>query len=319
MDSELLCVTDPDPRWAVQFEALAKRLRGALADLPVKLEHVGSTAVPGMAAKPIIDIDVVMLSGADLATVIARLKQVGYRHKGMRGVAGREAFDPPPDCPAHHLYAVVAGSTAHLDHVLFRDLLRHRPDLAARYEAVKRANAARLPGDHAGYTDAKTDVVVELLAVARQEAGLPADPGAVESSGVLYRWRAPIPDEDVVALHAAAFNDGADTDPTWWRRQRPLSLGWVTAQADFRLIGFANVAWDGYRHAFLLDVAVHPGYRHRGIGTTVTERAATETRAVGCEWLHVDYEPHLGDFYQGVGFRPSAAGVRRLTWSYTNP
>ncbi len=313
MDPEPLHLAEPDPAWAVQFEALATHLRSALAGLPVEIEPVGSTSVPGLAAKPSIDIDVVVPSSEHLPAVITRLNQAGYQHKGMRGVAGREAFDAPPGRVTHDLYAVVAGSTAHLDHVLFRDLLRRRPDLAARYGAVKRANANRLPADRAGYTDAKADAVVELLALARREAGRPADPGAVEVDGIVYRWRAPVPDDEVVVLHATCFGDGADTAPTWWRRQRPLSLGWVTAHIGERLVGFANVAWDGHRHAFLLDVAVLPEYRHRRIGSAVVERAATEARDAGCEWLHVDYEPHLDGFYRRADFRPSAAGVRRLT------
>jgi GNAT superfamily N-acetyltransferase len=139
-----------------------------------------------------------------------------------------------------------------------------------------------------------------------------ADPDAVEVDGIVYRWRAPVADSDVVDLHAAAFPGSADSEPSWWRRQRPLSLGWVTAHAGDRLVGFANLAWDGHRHSFLLDVAVHPDHRRRNIGSTVIERAVAEGRAAGCEWLHVDFEPHLARFYQRAGFLPTAAGLRRL-------
>jgi GrpB-like predicted nucleotidyltransferase (UPF0157 family)/GNAT superfamily N-acetyltransferase len=312
VDPDPLRLEEADPLWAARFETLAGQLRGVLMGLPVEVEHVGSTSVPGLAAKPILDIDVVVPSAELLVEVVARLDQAGYRHKGMRGVAGREAFDSPTGDPSHHLYAVVAGSKPHLDHVLFRDLLRHRSDLASRYEAVKRANAARLPNDLAAYTDAKTEVVAELLAIAREGAGVAADPDAVEVDGIVYRWRAPVADSDVVDLHAAAFPGSADSEPSWWRRQRPLSLGWVTAHAGDRLVGFANLAWDGHRHSFLLDVAVHPDHRRRNIGSTVIERAVAEGRAAGCEWLHVDFEPHLARFYQRAGFLPTAAGLRRL-------
>jgi GrpB-like predicted nucleotidyltransferase (UPF0157 family)/GNAT superfamily N-acetyltransferase len=315
MDASELTLSEPDEGWAEGFERLAARLRSALVGLPVEIEHVGSTSVPGLAAKPILDVDVVMAAD-DLPAVIARLERHGYRAKGARGIPGREAFDIPPGPPAHHLYAVVAGSKAHLDHVLLRDLLRSRPDLAARYEAVKRANAHLLRADRMGYADAKTEVITELLTMARLQAGLPADPTAVEVDGVIYQWRYPVPDSEVLGLLVAAFGN-EDIEPTSWRRQRPFSLGWVTAisTADRAgpLIGFANVAWDGYLHAFLLDVAVHPGLQRRNIGTRVVRRAAEESRAAGCEWLHVDFETHLGAFYiDASGFRPTKAGLLHL-------
>jgi ribosomal protein S18 acetylase RimI-like enzyme len=79
-----------------------------------------------------------------------------------------------------------------------------------------------------------------------------------------------------------------------------------------RLIGFANVATDGGRHAFLLDPTVDPGYQRQGIGTSLVRLAAAEARARGCEWLHVDYEPQLAHFYRAAGFRATSAGVMHL-------
>lgn len=316
MDTSHLRLSEPDEGWTEAFEQLAAGLRMALAGLPVEIEHVGSTSVPGLAAKPILDVDVVVATADDLPAVTAALERHGYRAKGARGIPGREAFDMPTGPPAHHLYAVMAGTRAHLDHVLFRDLLRAHPDLAARYEAVKRANAHLLPEDRLGYTDAKTEVIAELLAVARVQAGLPSDPTAVQIDQVIYRWRHPVPDEEVLELHLAAFGDD-DLEPTWWRRQRPFSLGWVTAvpatDGAAPLIGFANVAWDGYLHAFLLDVAVRPGFQRLGIGTRVVQRAVAESRAAGCEWLHADFEDHLSGFYlNACGMRATRAGLIRL-------
>jgi GrpB-like predicted nucleotidyltransferase (UPF0157 family) len=168
-------LAEHDPLWANRFEELAAPLRACLIGLPVTVDHVGSTSVSGLAAKPIIDIDVVVESAAIVPSAVLRLEAIGYRREGTLGIPGREAFQSPPSTSAHHLYVVVRGSRPHLDHVLFRDLLRRRRDLADRYEAVKRANAHRLPGDRAGYTDAKLEVVAELLAIARREAGLPED------------------------------------------------------------------------------------------------------------------------------------------------
>ncbi len=305
-----LCLAEYDPAWPIRFAELEVRLRVALDGLSAEIEHVGSTSVPGLVAKPMLDVDVVVQTSADVDAAVKCLEIAGYRAKGTRGVPGREAFDQPPGGPAHALYIVVAGSKPHLDHVLLRDLLRRRPDLAARYESVKRANADRLPTDWQGYSDAKADLITELLMLARSEAGMALDPGAVEANGVVYRWRATVDDRDIVDLHADAF--GETPGSYRWRRSRPLSLGWVTASEDGRLIGFLNVAWDGDGHAFLLDTAVASDRRRRGIGRRVVARAFEEAHMAGCEWVHVDFGQHLSGFYAACGFTLTAAGLRRL-------
>ena len=90
------------------------------------------------------------------------------------------------------------------------------------------------------------------------------------------------------------------------------SLCYVAAFRDGRLAGFANVAWDGGAHAFLLDPTVHPEHRRRGLGLALVRRATEEARAAGAEWLHVDFEPRLAPFYEAAGFRPTRAGLIHL-------
>ena len=306
-----LYLAEYDPTWPVRFAELEDQLRAAMRGLSVEIEHVGSTSVPGLAAKPMLDVDILVQTTADVGAAVNCLERAGYRAKGTRGVPGRETFDQPPGAPVHALYVVVQGSKPHLDHVLFRDLLRHRPDLAARYESVKRANADRLPADWLGYSDAKADLITELLVLARSDAGVPVDPSAVEEDGVLYRWRAAVDDRAIDDLHADAF--GETPGSYRWRRSRPLSLGWVTASEDGRLVGFANVAWDGDCHAFLLDTAVASSHQCRGIGRRVVAKALEEAHNAGCAWVHVDYGRDLSGFYAACGFTPTAAGLRRFT------
>lgn len=90
------------------------------------------------------------------------------------------------------------------------------------------------------------------------------------------------------------------------------SLGHVGAMDGDRLVGFVNVAWDGGVHAFILDTAVDPDYRRRGIARRLVARATEMARERGAKWLHVDYEPHLDDFYRACGFRHTLAGLIRL-------
>jgi GNAT superfamily N-acetyltransferase len=100
----------------------------------------------------------------------------------------------------------------------------------------------------------------------------------------------------------------------WWDRIRPHSLGWATAHlADGTPVGFANVAWDGCDHAFLLDPKVRLDLQRQGIATELVRVAARQAAEAGCEWLHVDFRDELAPFYFGAcGFAPTAAGVLRL-------
>jgi GNAT superfamily N-acetyltransferase len=128
---------------------------------------------------------------------------------------------------------------------------------------------------------------------------------------VQYRWRAEISDAEVNGLTRSYGGAAADG---WWDRIRPHSLGWATARLeDGSAVGFANVAWDGGDHAFLLDPKVRLDHQRRGIATELVRLAAGQAAEAGCEWLHVDFRDELAPFYFGAcGFEPTAAGLLRL-------
>lgn len=154
-----------DERWVEWFE----QVRAAIPEGFV-VEHVGSTAVPGLAAKPIIDVDVVVASDKEVAAVVAALEQNGWRHEGDLGIPGREAFKGREDLPVHHLYVVVAGSVPHRDHVDLLAHLRAHPVDAARYGELKRGLAPLLQTDRNAYLIGKSAFIAELLAAARSPA-----------------------------------------------------------------------------------------------------------------------------------------------------
>lgn len=156
-----------DPRWPEIFAELRGRADRALAGIAHVTEHVGSTSVPGLAAKPVIDMDVVLPDRAGVSAAISALEAGGWRHQGDQGIAGREAFQPPDDATYHHLYVVVAGSVPHRDHVDLRDYLRARPADAARYAELKRRLAPLLATDRPAYNDGKAGLISELLRLAR--------------------------------------------------------------------------------------------------------------------------------------------------------
>lgn len=164
---EPVVVVEYDPEWPLVFKRLRSRLAESLGALPVSIEHVGSTSIPGAAAKPIIDVDVVIPSVDDLGRTIELLAKAGYRHAGDLGIPGREAFESPAGLPAHHLYVVARGSSELSRHVLFRDYLRAHPEAVERYSALKRRLAARHRDDREAYTEGKTAFVEEILRRAR--------------------------------------------------------------------------------------------------------------------------------------------------------
>jgi GrpB-like predicted nucleotidyltransferase (UPF0157 family) len=156
MTPEPIVLADYDPRWPQFFEELKKSVASALGGLAVTIEHVGSTAVPGLVAKPIIDMDVLVRSALDVAAAIERLAALGYTHQGDLGVPGREAFIAPPGTPPHHLYVCAANAPAARRHILFRNHLRADPAEARAYAALKRSAAAAFAADRDAYTRAKT-------------------------------------------------------------------------------------------------------------------------------------------------------------------
>ena len=168
-----IVIADPDPAWAHQFEELAEALKSALGPLALAIEHVGSTSVPGLPAKPILDIDVVIDSPDRLPAVAEALGMVGYRHIGDLDIAGREAFTGdgakvPTDgkgtlWPAHNLYVCAQDSAELAKHLAFRNALRARPDVAQAYAQVKRDLADQFVDDVYAYAEAKGYFVAGVL------------------------------------------------------------------------------------------------------------------------------------------------------------
>lgn len=164
-------VVSYDASWPAMFEQVARDLRRALASVPgARVEHVGSTSVPGLAAKPILDIDV-LVDRSEVPAAIAALESIGYTHRGDLGVTDREAFAAPDDEPRRHVYVCVAGTLNVRNHLAVRDVLRRRDDLRDAYAAVKLSLAADPDMDIDAYLAGKSAVVQTILA----ESDLTAD------------------------------------------------------------------------------------------------------------------------------------------------
>lgn len=148
-----------DPVWAEWFVSLRKLLFEALGDACLSIEHVGSTSVPGLAAKGIIDIDIVFpVDGLD--AVVERLATIGYVHNGDQGVPSREAFNLPDEqkrasFPTHHLYACPQDSPELARHLFFREWMKTHPADRAEYARKKFLLAELCDHDRRLYADVK--------------------------------------------------------------------------------------------------------------------------------------------------------------------
>jgi GrpB-like predicted nucleotidyltransferase (UPF0157 family) len=138
-------VVDYDPAWRDAFERLRTRICPCICDVATSIEHVGSTSVPGLAAKPVIDMTIVVPTASAMARVIDRLATMGYQHRGDLGVPGREAFVSPQDTQDHHLYACISGNEGLRNHLAVRDYLRSNPTAAQAYGTLKKQLRHALP------------------------------------------------------------------------------------------------------------------------------------------------------------------------------
>lgn len=163
---DVIEVVDYSPRWPLQFESVAIVLRQAVSGVPgAEVEHVGSTAVPGLPAKPILDIDVIV-DASQVWLAVKALEAVGYRHRGDLGLEGREAFFAPDDTPHRNVYVCRRGGLQVRNHLAVRDMLRARPGLAIEYGRVKRRLAERAELTIDDYIAAKSEVLQRILEAA---------------------------------------------------------------------------------------------------------------------------------------------------------
>ncbi|MGL5711935.1 MAG: GrpB family protein [Paraclostridium sp.] len=171
-------VKDYNPRWSEEFKVLKSVYEEILKEYNVKVEHVGSTSVEGLSAKPILDIDIIAYDKEEIPKIIKEIEKVGYKHRGDLGIVGREAFfRESNESPvynsnkyefSHNLYVCQNGITALRNHILFRDYLRSDKEAMDEYGKLKRELAIKYTKDVDSYCEAKTDFITEIL----KKAGL---------------------------------------------------------------------------------------------------------------------------------------------------
>lgn len=165
MSMRTIHVVPYEPNWVAEFEKIRRELADALGGDAIAIEHVGSTSVAGLWAKPIIDIDIVLDDGK-LQRVIEALANIGYTHCGDLGIEGREAFDysseEKPHLMAHHLYACHKDSAELKRHMALRDFLRVNAVYRDKYSEIKKEMAQKHPHDIDAYIEGKAPVISEI-------------------------------------------------------------------------------------------------------------------------------------------------------------
>ena len=170
MRTKRVVVVPYDKAWKNAFEEIKTEIEAEIGDLIIGIEHVGSTSVEGMSAKPCIDMDVIIKDYSVFAAVVDGLKAIGYIHEGDLGIKGREAFkySGKEHLQMHHLYVCPKYSEELHRHVTFRDFLRSNPEAVKKYSLIKEKAAELFPNNIDGYIEYKSPCIEELY----KECGL---------------------------------------------------------------------------------------------------------------------------------------------------
>lgn len=156
------------PTWRFLFEEEAARLRAALGERLLQVEHIGSTAIEGMSAKPLVDIMGAIRGLADVEALVPLVEALGYDYKRDDPRPNRAFFAKgPPSRRTHHLHLAELGTAYWEESILFRDYLRKHSEAAKAYAELKRRLAGEYPGDRGSYAAGKTDFVKGIIASAR--------------------------------------------------------------------------------------------------------------------------------------------------------
>ena len=164
MAKRKVIVVPYDEAWKADFEAIQKEIENAVGDLIIGIEHVGSTSVEGLSAKPCIDMDIVIKDYSVFEEVTRKLETIGYFHQGNFGIKEREAFGftDKPHLKNHHLYVCPQHSEELRRHITFRDFLRNHPEAVRQYSEVKEKAAQLFPEDIDQYMQYKAPCIEEL-------------------------------------------------------------------------------------------------------------------------------------------------------------
>ena len=162
----IVLLSDPDRSWPALFDVERERIAKAVAGMEISIEHIGSTAVPDLPAKPILDIGILLARYEDLDAFKGALTEIGYIGRGDKGSEGGYLFaqECGPGVRTHHVHVIGPGDTAWQDYICFRDALRYDPNLRQRYASLKQDSADRFSDNRRAYSKTKSVFIRNTLA-----------------------------------------------------------------------------------------------------------------------------------------------------------
>jgi GrpB-like predicted nucleotidyltransferase (UPF0157 family)/GNAT superfamily N-acetyltransferase len=334
-----IVVVDYQPIWSEQFRDFQSILARSLVGAYLTIEHVGSTSVPGLAAKPILDMDIVVADDKQLQEVICRLEKLGYRHVGDQGVPGREVVKPVSNLvpldgsgrewPKHHLYICQQGVPSLQNHLNLRDYLLAHPEAVKAYGDLKKQLAARFPDDIDAYIDGKTAFILDILEKVGMQAEDLTVARAVNILDLNQVRSRPLQSKDLDFLREMFYSSlfVPPGEPPFcrsiiyrpdlskyhqeWGRESDLGFllftpGELIGAAWCRFFckeekGYGFIAEDIPE----IGIALRPKYRAKGLGTRLLQKLLAELQLRGSSQvsLSVDQRNPALRLYERLGFK----------------
>ena len=308
-----IVVVPYDPGWVKAYEAEAARLAAIFGPELISIHHIGSTSVPGLAAKPIIDIMPVVRDITRVDMFNPAMIELGYEPRGEFGIPGRRYFSKGDDRHrTHHVHTFAQDSPEVARHLDFRDFLSAQPEAARQYAGLKLALARQFPHDIDGYRAGKDGFIKEIIRQA--QAGRGSTPAPDSDYSIRPAIESDLPDLPEIERQAAIRFGPFGLAELFSRVMTPaldLQAGraagrlWVAVDRDGRPVGFAlGDVVGGNAHLDELDVL--PDHGRRGLGRALVETVCGWAREAGYRAITLTTLSHIpwnGPFYERLGFR----------------
>ncbi len=279
-------------QWKTDFVTVKNYILPAVKDIIIGVEHVGSTSVEGLCAKPIIDIDVVIKDYSVFDAVVGKLAFLGYKHEGNLGIKDREAFDYKGSAalPTHHLYVCPQFSAELRRHTAFRDYLRSHPDAAQRYGEVKEEGARLFPHSIDDYIAHKSPCIEEIYKLCRIYPIVEFVQMSNEEFKVFAKWSVKNYAEDLIKSGAekyrfkamkisraefkTAFPDGAETKNNYV---------YIVINENGEKIGVIGYQKSPFEDnaAFVIENVIKEDFRGKGYGKSAFLKLQEDARQKG--------------------------------------
>jgi len=265
-----LIVLPYDPNWATEFERIRDYLMEQIGDLVIEIKHTGSTSVPGLAAKPIIDIIAVMESYAIFPTIVSRLKKVGFQHEGDGGIKEREVFKRliPDDFMDYHLYVCPKDSEENRRQTIFKNALLKNKEIADAYGKLKMQLIDEVNGDRVLYTILKTDFILGVIKKTIQESEIKLR--EFHSNDCKQAWD--LFYSTIHSINRADYTDEQldawapqDMDLNLWGQKLLRNSYSIVAEQNSIIIGIGAADDNGYFDLLY----VHKDYQRIGVATII--------------------------------------------------